>query len=68
MFNAHAIAETLKNLLLALHEVGLENVLADGVACFRLEGFVKPGELVSDGLFLDENGPEATGRSESGNG
>ena len=58
MWDAHAIAEHSKQGLLAGHQIGLQQVLADGVAGLELEGFVYPCVLLYRGFFLDEDRAE----------
>ncbi len=64
----HAIAECLEDLLLAFHEVDLEEVLAYRVAGAELEGLVKPDILVSGLFLLNEDGAELPVRSETAEG
>ena len=56
VLDAHAIAEGDEKFLLPLHEVDLEEVLADGVARTELQSLVKPCNLIRYRFFLYENG------------
>lgn len=58
VFDAHAVTKSDEKFLLPLHEVNLKEMLADGVAGFKFQSFVKPGNLICDRFFLDENGAE----------
>ncbi len=66
--DAHAVAEHGEQRLLAGHQVGLQEVLADGVAGLELEGFVNPGVLLGHGFFLDEDGAELAVCGKGGDG
>jgi len=66
--DAHAVAEHGQQRLLAGHQVGLEQVFADGLAGVKLEGFVNPGVLLGHGFLLDENGAELAVSGEGGDG
>ena len=68
VLDAYAIAECFQNLLLAFHEPDLEEVLADGVTGAELQGFVKPSELISGLLFLNEDGAELPVRCQASDG
>ena len=58
MLDAHAITKIDEKSLLPLHEVDLEEVLADVGVTAELEGFVEPCNLLGNRLFLHENGAE----------
>lgn len=55
VFDAHAIAESDEDVLLAFHEVDLEKVLSHGVAGAEFERLVKPSDLFRDRFSLYEN-------------
>ena len=55
MIDLHAIAKSNQKLLLTFHEINLEKVLPDGVAGLKFERFVKPGDLICDRFFFNEN-------------
>ncbi len=53
--NAESVAEHAEHRLLGGHQVGLKDVLADGVTSVDFECFVNPGVLIGQGFLLDEN-------------
>lgn len=67
MLDAHAVAKSLEEFLLAFHEVNLEKMFADGVAGAKFKRFVKPGDLLGHRLFLDENGAQIAVGGQGGN-
>ena len=54
--------------MLGGHQVGLEQVLADGVAGVELERFVDPCVLLDHRFLLDENGAELAVSGKGGDG
>ena len=68
MLDSHAVAESDQEFFLALHEPDLEEVFPDGVVVLELEGFVHPGDLISDGFLFDKNGTELAIRGEARDG
>ena len=55
VFDSHRITECNEEILLALHEVYLKEVLTDHAARLELECLVHPSDLLSYGLLLNED-------------
>ena len=68
MRDTHAIAKHREQGLLASHQISLQQVLADGLAGMKLEGFVNPGILLDQRFFLNENGAQLAIPCQRGDG
>ena len=66
--DAHAVAEHGEQRLLAGHQVGLHELLADGVTGVDPEGFVNPCILLGEGFLLNEDRAELAVCRQRGDG
>ena len=64
--DSKAVTEHAQERLLGSHQIGLQQLFADGVAGVELEGFVDPRVLIAERFFLDENRTQLAVRGESG--
>lgn len=68
VWDSHAVAEHREERLLAGHQVGLEQVLADGVAGLEFESFMNPCVLLGHGFFLHKDRAELAVVGKGGDG
>lgn len=68
VWDSHAVTEHREQGLLAGHEVGLQQMLADRIAGLEFQGFVDPRVLLGHGFFLDENWAQLAVSGKGGDG